>query len=139
MVTEVGTREAVSLLQNSSLAAPDRLMAECVNILRKKVRRKELSVDEALMAARLLVRADVEISPTRHLLETAARIAIELDHPAYDCIYLGLAITNNWRFVTADTRLLNKLGQAKSSMYAAATLAIPEAAAYLASLRLSTR
>jgi hypothetical protein len=31
--------------------------------------------------------------------------AIELDHPAYDCLYLALTVENDCRFVTADELL----------------------------------
>ena len=34
--------------------------------------------------------ADIEFLPARLLLEAASRIAVELDHPAYDCLYLAL-------------------------------------------------
>ena len=68
--------------------APELLVAECATILWKKVRRKELSRDAALLAARLLQGAEIELVPTRSLLEAATRLAIELEHPAYDCLYL---------------------------------------------------
>ena len=32
-----------------------------------------------------------------------------LDHAAYDCVYLALAIENNCQFVTADERFMRKL------------------------------
>jgi predicted nucleic acid-binding protein len=130
VVTEAGSEDAVRLLKAVPLAAPDLLITECANILWRKVQRQELMPDEALMAARLLERADIEILPTRHLLEAATRIAIDLEHPAYDCIYLSLAIANNWRFVTADERLLNRLSQMKSSTYAAVALSIADASAH---------
>ena len=75
--------------------------------------RKELSKAEALLAARLLEGSDIELLPTRSLLEAAARIAIDLDHPAYDCLYLALAIANDCRFVTADGRFVRKIGQGR--------------------------
>jgi predicted nucleic acid-binding protein len=37
-------------------------------------------------------------------MESATRLAIELDRPAYDCIYLALAVRNECRFVTTDVR-----------------------------------
>jgi predicted nucleic acid-binding protein len=43
------------------------------------------------------------------LLETATRIAIELDHPASDCLYIALAVENGARFVTSDESLVRKL------------------------------
>jgi predicted nucleic acid-binding protein len=108
VVTEPGTAEAVSLLSAGTLAAPELLVAECANILWKKVARHELTAEEAMLAARLLQRAEIELHPMRALLEPAARLAIDIDHPAYDCVYLALALTGDWRFVTADVRLLAK-------------------------------
>lgn len=49
--------------------------------------------------------------PTRYLLETATRLALNLDHPAYDCLYLALAMERSCVFVTADEGLLRKLRQ----------------------------
>jgi predicted nucleic acid-binding protein len=43
--------------------------------------------------------------------------AIELDHPAYDCLYLALAVENDCRFVTADERLVNKIRRDKKSSF----------------------
>ena len=42
--------------------------------------------EEALVAAGLLEAAKIELLPTRSLLEAATRIAIDIDHPAYDCL-----------------------------------------------------
>jgi predicted nucleic acid-binding protein len=109
VVEEEGTPAALMLLKRAGLAAPDLLTAECANILWKKVLRSELTKPDALLAARVLERADIELLPTRSLLEPALRIAIELDHPAYDCVYLALAAANGWKFVTADDRFVRKL------------------------------
>ena len=117
VVEEGGTDLALALRQQARLIAPDLLVPECANILWKKVQRKELTKDEALLAARLLQSAEIELVPTRALLEAAARLAIELDHPAYDCIYLALAVENECRFVTADERLVNKIRQDKQSPF----------------------
>jgi len=107
VIDETGTTEALSLRRHR-LLAPDLLIAECANILWKKVRRKELSEDEALLAARLLARADIEFAPMRGLLEPATRLAVMLDHPAYDCAYLALAEARGCDFVTADAALWRK-------------------------------
>jgi predicted nucleic acid-binding protein len=77
--------------------------------LRKKVRRGELSPDEAEVGARLPARADIELVPGRALLDRAMRLAVRLDHPAYDCMHLALAQTAGNPFVAADGRLLRKL------------------------------
>lgn len=109
VIEEEGTAQALALRRGAKLIAPEFLVAECANILWKKVQRRELSREEALFAARLLQGADIELRPTRSLLETATRIAIDLAHPAYDCLYLALAIESRCRFVTADERFLRLL------------------------------
>ncbi len=108
VVEEPGTPEALALRRHA-LAAPDLLIAECANVLWKKVRLKEIGAEEAAMAALLLERADIELVPMRLLLAEAARLAIALDHPAYDCVYVALAKVNGWRFVTADEKFVRKL------------------------------
>ena len=101
IIEEHGTREALALRRHR-LFAPDLLVAECANVLQKKTRRSELSVDETRLAARLLERADVDLVPMRPLLEPATALAIALDHPAYGCIYLALAEDLSCDLVTAD-------------------------------------
>jgi predicted nucleic acid-binding protein len=107
VVEESGTPEALSLRLHR-LFAPDLLVAECANILWKKVRQNELTSQEALLSARLLERADIELAPMRAFLGRATSLAIALDHPAYDCTYLALAETLSCDFVTADRRLAAK-------------------------------
>jgi predicted nucleic acid-binding protein len=113
VVEEDGTAEALVLRQKAKLIAPELLIAECANILWKKVQRGELLKDEALLAARLLQGAEIELLPTRFLFEAATRMSIEIDHPAYDCLYLALALEKKCQFVTADERLLRKLHQGR--------------------------
>ena len=129
VIAEGGSGDAVKLLKATTLAAPDLLVAECANILWKKVQRTELAASEAVLCARLLQRADIEIYPTRHLLEAATQLAIDLNHPAYDCLYLALANANGWQFVTADERLLRKIRSLGSSPYSAVVASLSDAAA----------
>jgi len=131
IVEEGGTVDALAILEKAKLSAPDLLVAECANILWKKVRRKELSEGEAQIGARLLEQADIEILPTRHLLGSATSLAIELDHPAYDCIYLALAIERNWQFATADERFQRRVREDQSRQYSSIVLSLPDAAAAL--------
>ena len=107
VVDEPGTQQAL-LLRRHRLVAPDLLVPECANILWKKVRRNELSEAEAVLAARLLQRADIELEPMRRLLEPATKLAIALGHPAYDCTYLALAEALSCAMVTADEQLHRK-------------------------------
>jgi predicted nucleic acid-binding protein len=109
VIEEAGTAQALALRRRATLIAPDLLVAECANVLWKKVRRQEILKEEAVLAARLLQGSSIELLPTRSLLEPATRLAVELDHPAYDCLYLALAIEKDCPFVTADERFRDKL------------------------------
>lgn len=128
VVEEDGTPAALALRGLARLIAPELLVAECANILWKKAQRRELTEDEALLAARLLEGAEIELLPTRSLMEAATRIAIGLDHPAYDCLYLALAVANDCRFVTADERFLRKLGQSQGGVSRQHVMSLKEAA-----------
>jgi predicted nucleic acid-binding protein len=117
VIEEVGTPEALVLRRRAKLIAPDLLVAECANIFWKKVRRKELLREEALLAARLLQGAEVELLPMRSLFERATRLSIEIDHPAYDCVYLALAAASDCQFATADEHFLRKAHQKQRSLH----------------------
>ena len=116
MVVRLEIAQEALALRNSTLIAPDLLVAECANILWKKVQRKELQKNEALLAARLLQGAEIELVPTRSLLEATTQLAIELAHPAYDCVYLALAMERGCRFITADDRLLRKVAESRRKL-----------------------
>ena len=131
LVEEEGTVEALTVLEKAKLSAPDLLIAECANIFWKKVRREEFTEEEALIGARILEQADLEILPTRHLLSSATSLAVLLDHPAYDCIYLALALERGWQFTTADEHFQRKVREARSSQFSDIVLTLPEAVAAL--------
>ena len=129
VVEEQETQQALALRNNARLMAPDLLVAECANILWKKARRGELSSEEADLAARLLERSDIELLPMRGLMPAATRIAIALSHPAYDCVYLALALAKQTRYVTADDRLIRKLGLQRDTDLSAAVTSLADASA----------
>jgi predicted nucleic acid-binding protein len=116
------------LRRRAKLIAPELLVAECANILWKKVQRQELTKDEALLAARLLEAADIEFLPTRSLLDAATQIAIDLNHAAYDCLYLALAAERDCRFVTADESFVRKLGEGHRRRFRRSVIGLEQAA-----------
>jgi len=61
VVPEAGTPQALALIANNDVAAPDLIVAECANILWKKVRRAELTLPEAHFAARLIEGSDLQL------------------------------------------------------------------------------
>jgi predicted nucleic acid-binding protein len=97
------------ILLDHGLVAPDLIYAECANVLWKKVRRGEMTQKEAEIAAQTLEQADLSIVPGRGHLAVAVSIAVELDHPAYDAVYLAVAEASELSLVTADDRLIRKI------------------------------
>ena len=135
VVGEEGAEAAAAIRNGAQFVAPDLLLPECGNILWKKVQRSELSKDEAVLAARLLMVAKIELVSTRALLEPATQMAIELQHPAYDCFYLALAEAQDCRMVTADERLLRRLARDAATAYRERAISLADAAATMGAPR----
>ena len=127
VVEEEDTQGALMVLRAFELLSPDLIFAECANILWRKVRLSELTQDEANEAASLIRIAQIEVLPVRRLIESSLRLAIALDHAAYDCVYLALALENDCPFVTADQRLKRKVAQSRDPRFVGRILSIDEA------------
>lgn len=128
VVSETATSQALSLHERYSLAAPDLILPECANILWKKVKRGELTTAEARFAARLIEGSSLQLREMAPLFAESVELSVELDHPAYDCTYLALALKENLRFVTADESLVRKLRQRPDPKYRNLALFLSEAA-----------
>lgn len=111
VVGEDGSEKAVAIRSKFAFVAPELILAECANILWKKSKRGELTRAEVILAAKLLERSGVELITMMGLGEATADLALSLDHPAYDCVYLALARQRNLRFVAADRRLVDAVGR----------------------------
>jgi predicted nucleic acid-binding protein len=107
-ISESGSQQAVALL-SVELVAPQLLVAECANALWHKVRRGEISAEEATLAAKLLAASEITLLPMQMLVRSALSIAMELGHPAYDCFYVAAAESIQAPLVTADQRFLRRV------------------------------
>jgi predicted nucleic acid-binding protein len=97
---------AAALSHEAGLTAPSIIVAEIGNAIWKAVRRGDLPRADAAMGVEIaLGPLDLLIS-AEELRLRALEIAIELDHPIYDCFYLALAERERCPLVTADKRLL---------------------------------
>jgi predicted nucleic acid-binding protein len=109
-VQEPGTEDAVELLgRNDALIAPELVIAEVVNVLWKHLMRAELERRQVAHVPVALSRTFSELWPVVWLARRALEIATELRHPAYDCLYLALAESEDAPLVTADRRLITRL------------------------------
>jgi predicted nucleic acid-binding protein len=102
--------EAAALLRDeSSLLAPDILIAEVCNTAWRSARLGRIEPDQATRIAAALPGLFASLISSAPLAPRAVAIARELDHPVYDCLYLSLAEARQTRLVTADVRFLAKL------------------------------
>lgn len=103
-VNEEGS-DAAFALYGPGVAVPDVLLPEFANTLWKKVRRKEISSEQALAAYDQLM-SDFEVVSTRGLERRGLELSLMLDHPSYDCFFLAAAEAVETVLVTADLRFV---------------------------------
>jgi predicted nucleic acid-binding protein len=91
------------------LLAPDLLVPEVCNAAWRKVRLGESHPTQAKQIAQRLRHGVLALRPTAPLATRAMELALDLDHPVYDCFYLALAESEQAVLVTADRRLEGRL------------------------------
>jgi len=87
--------------------APSFIQIEVANALWKYVRAGQLALEDALEGAAVLSDR-LRLYPDSDLLAPAQRLAAQLAHPVYDCLYLSLAQRLACPLVTADRRLAGR-------------------------------
>lgn len=104
-VPEIHSAAAVRLLNTELiLSAPDLIAPEFGNTIWKKVRRQEITPEEAAEILIAFAGAGVDTYPSDILLPSAFRLALALDRTVYDSLYLALAVAQDCALVTADQR-----------------------------------
>ena len=89
--------------------APVILLAEFANTIWKKARRNEIADPRGYFDELPDLREVVVLHSDGDLIERAAQIAVEIDHPVYDCLYLACAEATGSMLITADQKLGNKV------------------------------
>lgn len=108
-VTEPLSEQARQLLDGElDLHAPDILLAEFADMIWKKVRRGEIPDPQPYLGDLANLPGIVAIHPVGRLIERAAQIAVLIDHPVYDCLYLACAELTALAVITADQQLVNR-------------------------------
>ncbi len=109
-VPEEHAERAQDILRSGEqLIAPQILVAEVANASWKLVRRGQLAPEQHHRIAAVVARPFDLLAPLSALLPRAAALALEIDHPIYDCFYLALSEARAAPLVTDDRRLLAKL------------------------------
>ena len=109
IVEEPDSGLAMDWLARAEMIAPTLIHSEVSNALWNRVRRGELDpggeIGEYVGALASYVRT-IDETP---LLPRALGLALELDHPVYDCVYLALAEAYDDSLLTADNRFRRRL------------------------------
>jgi predicted nucleic acid-binding protein len=103
VLSETGS-EAADALLDQDLMAPVLWLAETANVLWRKARIGEITAEQASARLSELLTAPVASLPIEPHLEPALKLALEIGHPVYDCVYLALALHHRTHVVTADRR-----------------------------------
>ena len=89
------------------LHVPRLMASETANALWCKARAGEIERTEAGAAMALLTDMPVRWNDDETVGADAVRLALALDHPVYDCVYLALAHRIGATVVTADRRFMS--------------------------------
>jgi len=88
-----------------STIRPDLLFAETANAISKKIRRKEMTVEEGQRLVADIGGIAVETVSGRALADDAHALANATGRTVYDCMYVALAARLNTRSIMADDHL----------------------------------
>ena len=107
VLPEHGQAAARRLLDSGDdLSAPELLLLEAANALIRHVRLRSISRIEAASAYRTIDVIFHAPQASEPLIPSAFRLALELEHPLYDCIYLALAVETKAKLITADGKFV---------------------------------
>ena len=109
-ISEKSSEEArVLLAHRLERHTPDILLVEFANTIWKKSRRNEIVDPQRYFADLPNLCEVVTLHSTGDLIYCAAQIAVEINHPIYDCLYLSCAEATESILITADQKLRNKV------------------------------
>ena len=110
VVPEIHSEAALRLRNTDhTLLVPDFFFPEIGNILWKRVRRGETTLENAQEDLGALMGLNLQINSSVPLMSQALEIAVRVQQAVYDCVYLMLAVTRACQMVTADERFFNAL------------------------------
>ena len=102
LFTEEGSAVSRQLLAHRIVRyAPDFILIEAANVIWKKARRKETVGPQAYLEELARLSDAIVLCPSADLVAHASAIALEIDHPVYDCLYLACAEVEGARIRSA--------------------------------------
>lgn len=107
-VPELGREDALRVLDLAGpIVAPDLLLPEVSNVFRTKLKKGEVSREQAEAALKAIASTIRRFVPSLEIVHDAFLLSQSLDHPTYDCFYLSCALPGG-RLISADERFVEK-------------------------------
>ena len=95
-------------LSEESRLLPEIMLSEFANTIWKKLRQGEIPDENPYFGELAAIPEIVNLIPDANLIERAARIAVDIGHPVYDCLYLACAEATDSTVITADGPLAKR-------------------------------
>jgi len=92
------------------LLSPDIFSIEVANTLARAERNAVIAPGEADLLLAVVNSSNPQLHPHHPLLRRALAIATAARHGDYDCVYVALAERERCELVTADDRMIKRLG-----------------------------
>lgn len=99
------------LARRIHLLAPELVLLEFANTIWKKKRLQEIPDTQPFLQELDGLPEVITVHRDADLVERAVEIALEMDHPIYDCLYLACAEATDSDLITADKRFADKAVQ----------------------------
>ena len=103
------------LAARAHLHAPELFQLEMDSVFAKRVRRFEMTPEDAKEARRVLGRLPIQYHRVGSLRDMAFEIALQTRRSVYDCAYLALSVLLDGPMVTADRRFYEAIAHSSAA------------------------
>jgi predicted nucleic acid-binding protein len=94
------------LEKGAAFLAPDIFIPEICNVVWKKVKIQEITAEQGQAIVTSVPMVIDHIVPSSEVAERAFALAVQFNHPVYDCLYLALAERESVTLITDDAKLV---------------------------------
>ena len=101
------------LEKGNAFIVPDIFIPEICNVVWKKFKNQEVTAEQGQAIVTNVPAVIDHIVPTAELAQRAFDLAVQFNHPVYDCLYLALAERESITFITDDAKLVTVGKKAK--------------------------
>ena len=101
------------LEKRAAFIAPDIFIPEICNVVWKKVKNQEITAEQGQAIVTNVPTVLDHIVPSSEVAKRAFDLAVQFNHPVYDCLYLALAERESITLITDDAKLVTVAKKAK--------------------------